>query len=73
MGCGEWLLHGARQAAVAERRQELFVLFRAVARVAPAEAYAVVGARLQRALGSPSASFQARPQPSEGLAEEGSG
>ncbi len=45
---------------MAERRQELFVLFRAVARVAPAEAYAVVGAPLQRALADPGASSQAR-------------
>lgn len=46
------------QAAVSERRQELFVLFRAAARVAPAEAHAAVGARLQAALGSPGASAQ---------------
>jgi exportin-T len=43
---------------VSERRQELFVLFRAAARVAPAEAHAAVGARLQAALGSPGASAQ---------------
>ena len=36
------------------------MLFHAVARVAPAEAYAVVGARLQRALADPGASSQAR-------------
>ena len=45
-------------AAVAERRQELFVLFRAAARVTPSEAYAVTGGRLAAALAVPSTSPQ---------------
>ncbi|KAK9827309.1 hypothetical protein WJX81_002974 [Elliptochloris bilobata] len=45
-------------AVVAERRQELFVLFRAAARVAPGEAYAVTGRRLAAALATPSTSPQ---------------
>ena len=45
-------------AAVAERRQELFVLFRAAARVATSEAYAVTGGRLAAALAVPTASPQ---------------
>lgn len=49
------------EAAVAERRAELFVLFRNAAKVAPEEGYAVVGSLLQRLVSQPSTGFQALP------------
>ncbi len=47
------------EAAAAERRAELFVLFRNAAKVAPEEGYAVAGLLLQRLVSEPSTGFQA--------------
>lgn len=47
------------ETAAAERRAELFVLFRNAAKVAPDEGYAVVGLLLQRLVSQPSTGFQA--------------
>ena len=44
--------------ALAEKRQELFTLFRNAAKVAPAEAGGFVAERLERALADASASVQ---------------
>lgn len=46
------------ESAVALRRQELFTIFRNAAKLAPAEAYALVGRRLEAALGRPDAQWQ---------------
>jgi exportin-T len=46
------------EASMAERRQELFVLFRNAARLAPDAANALVGSRLEAALSRPGASWQ---------------
>ena len=46
------------EATLAEKRQELFTLFRNTAKVAPNEAAAFVGERLGRVLGDASSSVQ---------------
>jgi hypothetical protein len=51
------------EAAASERRQELFVLFRNAAKVAPEEGYAVVGGLLQQLVSPPSTGFQVPPSP----------
>lgn len=49
------------ETAAAERRQELFVLFRNAAKVAPDEGYAVVGGLLQQLVSEPSTDFHVLP------------
>ncbi|CAL8470725.1 g10267 [Coccomyxa elongata] len=46
------------EAAAAERRAELFVLFRNASKVAPEEGYAVTGTLLQRLVSQPSSEFR---------------
>ena len=46
---------------MADRRQELFTLFRNTAKVAPAETVAFVADRLQSALTNPASSVQVSP------------
>ena len=46
------------EAAAAERRAELFVLFRNASKVAPEEGYAVTGTLLQRLVSQPSTEFR---------------
>ncbi len=46
------------EAAAAERRAELFVLFRNASKVAPEEGYAVTGTLLQRLVSKPSSEFR---------------
>jgi len=47
--------------AAAERRQELFVLFRNGAKVFPEEGYAVAGPRLQALVSEADTNFQVKP------------
>lgn len=46
------------EAAAAERRAELFVLFRNASKVAPEEGYAVTGTLLQRLVSQPTSEFR---------------
>ena len=55
---GEKVVAEEEEAALSDRRQDLFVLFRNAAQLSPSEAYVMVGRRLEAALTSAKSSWQ---------------